>query len=145
MALSRSTLADLFTRSVATDAVLTVLRMCLGALLVFHGSLKLFGGLGGMIMAIEKRGWPLPHLQALLATYIEFAGGVLLIVGLFTRPVALMNVVLFTIITYVWQGNEPFVQQEKPFLFLVLAIVFCFIGPGKWSVDAFVFRKDLQS
>ncbi|MCU0331350.1 MAG: DoxX family protein [Candidatus Kapabacteria bacterium] len=141
MAIQRNTLIDIFTRPIGIDIALTALRVCLGALLVYHGSLKLFGGLGQMIGAIERRGWPLPHLQALMATYIEFAGGVLLIVGLFTRPVALFNVVLFSIITYVWQGNDGFMQQEKPFLFLMLAIFFCFVGPGKWSVDAFVFRK----
>lgn len=132
-----------FTRPVATDTALTALRIIIGALLVYHGQGKMFGGLTGLANGLAENGWPLPHVQAVMAAVIEFGGGILLVVGLFTRPIALMNVVLFTIITFVHHGADPFKAQEKAFLFLVICAVVACAGPGRFSVDQQIFgRKD---
>ncbi|MBK9184371.1 MAG: DoxX family protein [Ignavibacteria bacterium] len=116
----------------------------LGVLLVYHGSSKVFDGMGDMIQGITDRGWPFPMLQAFMAAYIEFAGGVLLIVGLMTRPVALMTIGLFSIIFFVYSAADPFGKKEKALLFLFLAIYVFLSGPGKASVDALLFRKEVK-
>lgn len=134
--------ATLFTQPWATDALPTLIRIMLGVLLVYHGSSKVFDGMGDMIQGITDRGWPFPMLQAFMAAYIEFAGGVLLIVGLMTRPVALMTIGLFSIIFFVFSATDPFAKKEKALLFLFLAIYVFLSGPGKASVDALLFRND---
>ncbi|MEG2499032.1 DoxX family protein [Brevundimonas sp.] len=61
---------------------LAALRIASGLLLVQHGTAKLFGFPGGDRANIDLNtlvGWSGP---------IEFAGGLLIILGLFTRPVA---------------------------------------------------------
>lgn len=137
--------ASLFTRPFGVDVAMALLRIIFGALLIYHGSLKVFESFGKMAEELANRGWPLPYFQAFAATYIEFAGGVLLIVGLFTRPVALAVSVLFTIITFVFQAGDPFMKQEKPLMFLLVAALLFFTGPGRFSIDNILFRKQQTS
>ena len=65
----------------------------------------------------------------------------LLILGLFTRPVAAAMVALFAIITFVYLGQDPFIAKEKAFVFLMMSIYVFWAGPGTWSVDHLLFRK----
>jgi len=118
-----------------------MLRILTGALLVYHGTSKVFGGLGNMASSLAERGWPAPELQAFMASYVEFAGGVLLIVGLFTRPTALMVVGMFAIIVFVFHGADPFAKQEKALIFMALGVFVFLTGPGKFSVDNFLFTQ----
>ncbi len=113
--------------------LLSVLRIVVGLLFTFHGSQKLFG-------------WP-PSDHAgsatglmLVAGILEFGGGLLILIGLFTRPVAfilsgLMAVAYF--MAHAPQHALPIVNQGE------LAVLYCFVflylaaaGPGPWSVDA---------
>lgn len=108
---------------------------------MYHGTSKVFGGLGRMANTLSERGWMAPELQAFIASYVEFAGGVLLIVGLFTRPTAMVVVGLFAVIVFVFHGADPFAKQEKAVLFLALATYIFMVGPGKFSVDNFLFKQ----
>ncbi len=120
----------------------TILRVFVGALIIGHGGQKLFGGIDAFAQGIVDRGWPAPYLQAFMAIFTEFAGGILLVVGLFTRPTAFAMMVLFFIITFVWSYGAPFfAAQEKGLIFLVLsAYIFC-LGPGRLSVDHYLFER----
>ena len=112
--------------------VLSILRIVAAVLFFEHGTQKLLG-------------FPAGHSAQLLslsgaAGVLELAGGALLILGLFTRPVA-----------FLLSGEMAFaywmVHAPKSF-FPVLnggdaAILYCFIflylvfaGPGPWSLDA---------
>ena len=75
-----------------------------------------------------------------IAGIIEFVGGILFILGLFTRPVAFI-LAGFTAVAY-WMVHAP--QGPFPILNMgELAALYCFVflyfvaaGPGSWSVDA---------
>lgn len=69
--------------AVWTPRVLSVLRIISGFLLIAHGAQKLFGFLA-------PPGSPTPPLASVVgvAGLLEFVGGLLLIIGLFTRPTA---------------------------------------------------------
>lgn len=120
----------------------SLIRVVLGALLINHGVGKVFNGTGKLGSHLAELGWPLPHAQAFLAGYTEFLGGVLLIVGLFTRLSAALNVGLFTIIVFVYHYADAFADKEAGLLFLLLSLTVLFMGPGKISVDNFVFTKN---
>lgn len=119
----------------------TIIRIALGVLLIYHGGRKVFGEFDNVVADIAEIGWPLPYLQAFAAVFIEFAGGIMLVVGLFTRPMAFASVVLFSIITFLYLYGSPFPAKEKALLFLILSAYVLFIGPGKFSVDHFLFKK----
>jgi putative oxidoreductase len=104
-----------------TPLALAALRIVAGYLFLMHGTAKLFGF---PHVAMFDR---LPVLSLLgVAGMLEFAGGALLIVGLFTRFVG-----------FVLSGEMAFAY------FLVHAVLYCFIfllftvaGGGAWSIDA---------
>lgn len=134
---------ELLTRPWLAQSWPTILRVFVGALLIGHGGQKLFNGLDPFIQGIAERGWPFPELQGFMAVFTEFAGGVLLIVGLFTRPTALINMGLFIIITFVWGYDAPFFAgKEKSLIYLVLCTYLFCLGPGKLSVDYHLFEKN---
>ncbi len=137
-------LQPLLTMPFVPDVALFLLRVVTGALLVWHGALKVFEGYAGLIDGLTQRGWPMPAFQAFMASYIEFAGGILLIVGLFTRPTALAVMIQFIIVTFIFHAEDPFKVQEKAFLFMLLGTYFFLVGPGKWSVDSRLFGQGAQ-
>jgi putative oxidoreductase len=123
-----------------TNLGLTLLRIFAGIGLMTHGvgkvppSEQFVGGVANM-------GFPLPSVFAWAAGLSEFAGGALLILGLFTRPVSLF--VAFTMLVAVvgvhW--NDPFARKEMALLYLFIALAFLFMGSNYWSVDGILRRK----
>ena len=118
-----------------------LLRIVAGLLFMLHGGQKLFGwfgGPGGDGGTVE-----LASLMG-LAGILELVGGALIILGLFTRPVA-----------FVLSGEMAFayfIGHAPKNLWPVLnggdtAILYCFVwlylsaaGPGPWSLDAVLRR-----
>jgi putative oxidoreductase len=119
---------------------LGVLRIVTGLLFMQHGLQKLFGMLGGE--PVELMG-----LMG-LAGILEFVGGLLILLGLFTRPVAFllageMAVAYFR--SHFPQGFWPIVNRGE------LAALYCFVflyfstaGPGRFSLDGLIRRGRSQ-
>jgi len=111
----------------------TLMRIITGALFACHGAQKLFGVLGG-----QKQEAPL----MLAAGVIEFAGGIMIAVGLLT-----------CIVAFIASGEMAYAyfKQHAPGAFWPivnhgeLAVLYCFVflyiasrGPGIWSIDALI-------
>lgn len=98
-------------------------------------------------------GLPLPKLNALMAGGTECVGGLLLLVGLFSRlSSAALAGVMF--VAYATADREAllalFGDPEKftsasPFLFLFAVLVVLAFGPGKISIDHFRAKKSAGS
>jgi putative oxidoreductase len=72
-----------------TSLGLLILRVVVGGTFAAHGWVKLFGfGIGGVTGFFQSLGIPLPGVAAVLVTALELLGGILLVIGLLTRPVA---------------------------------------------------------
>ncbi len=115
--------------------LLSVLRFVVGLLFLEHGLSKLFGFPPvpemGKIELISLIG---------LSGILEFVGGLLLILGLFTRPTAFilsgeMAVAYFMV--HAPRGFYPILNEGES------AIIYCFVflylaaaGAGPWSIDA---------
>lgn len=119
---------------------LALLRVVLGVILAYHGYLKLFvpGGFKGTVEFFASVGIPLASYSALAASAAEFAGGIFLILGIFTRWTTLvlifeMLVALFTVHIknglLVSKGGYEFVL-----LILASLIVLLSNGPGALSL-----------
>ena len=113
---------------------LSVLRLFGGAQIVQHGSQKLFGLFGAQL--------PLPPTfsQLWVGGVIEFFGGILLILGLFTRPAAFL--LSGTLAVAYFQVHAPksfFPVVNGGDLAVIFAIVYLYLvfaGGGSWSLDA---------
>ncbi|MDT8394758.1 MAG: DoxX family protein [Bacteroidales bacterium] len=103
--------------------------------------LKDVNAIGGWF---ESMGYPLPYLNAYLATITEGLGVVLLFVGLGTRIIAvpLMIVMLVAIFTvhYANGFNAGDNGYEIPLYYLLMLFTLFVLGPGKISVDHFLGR-----
>jgi len=134
------------------DLALLVLRLVVGLLFAGHGAQKLFGSFGGggldgtanMFDAIGLRpGW----LHARAAGTIEFAGGLLLALGLFTpfAAAALIAVMTTAVLTVhapngIWNTNQGY---EFNLVLASVAFALAGIGAGGWSLDS-AFGFDLH-
>ena len=67
-----------------TPQVLSITRIVIGFLVVWHGMMRLFGYPQGPIQQV-----PLMSISG-VAGVVDFAGGLLIMLGLFTRPAALV-------------------------------------------------------
>jgi putative oxidoreductase len=116
----------------------SILRIVVAFLFMQFGTAKLFG----FPAPIMPGGGTAPFMsEPGIAGFLETFGGALLLLGLFTRPVAFllsgeMAVAYFR--GHAPQGFWPVLNQGAP------AILFCFIflylsaaGGGPWSLDAF--------
>jgi putative oxidoreductase len=111
--------------------MLSVLRIMTGLLFLEHGTQKFFAFPG-----------PGPALTTLLVVQglLELVGGILILIGLFTRPVAFIlagDMAVAYFYAHAPRGFFPTLNGGQ------LAILFCFVflylfvaGGGVWSVDA---------
>ncbi|HMD66018.1 MAG TPA: DoxX family protein [Stellaceae bacterium] len=113
--------------------MLSVLRIMTGLLFLEHGTQKLF--------AFPPPPNPGPALFSLLGVQgmIELVGGLLILVGLFTRPVAFILAGDMAVAYFHSHGPRGFFPTLNGGQ---LAILFCFVflylfvaGGGAWSVD----------
>ena len=125
--------------------LLSVLRIIAAFVFIQFGSAKLLA----IPAAIMPGGGtaPLTSLPG-FAGSLELVGGALLLLGLFTRPVAFLlagEMAIAYFMGHAPQGFWPVLNQGTP------AILFCFIwlyissaGPGLWSVDALRLGKTYE-
>jgi putative oxidoreductase len=118
-----------------------MVRFVTGAMLVPHGWGKLFGGgLAGTAASFAtifgpNLAWPLAIYIALL----EFAGGILLALGLFSRLVALLVAGFMFTATFFVHLPNGFLWTSKgfeyPLFWGLMALAIVFKGGGRWSLD----------
>ncbi len=93
----------------------------------------------------ESYGIPFAHLTGILVSGIETAGIVMLTLGLFTRFISiLLACVMLGAIAFVhWQNGFSVANNgfEIPLYYLIFLMIFASFGPGKYSIDHFVFKE----
>jgi len=136
MASLRSLLTGTTTNAASTDAGLLVLRLFTGLALAFAHGLGKFPPSARFIAGVEGMGFPVPALFAWAAAGAELVGGILLAIGLFTRPSALFILATMATAAFIRHAPDPFSGKEKALLFGVVALLFLLAGAGRYSVDA---------
>lgn len=126
-----------------TSYLALLLRLFLGASLIMHGYPKIKGGWrqGGQWM----KSMGIPAFTSVLVTFVEFFGGILLVVGFAVPVVASFVAIQFACIigmkaakmkaSYIsMDANKP--SYEIDVFYLVLGLVLVVLGAGTLSVDA---------
>jgi len=114
--------------------VLSILRIMSALLFLEHGTVKLFNFPAGVMGQ--------PPLMSLMGLQglIEVVGGVLLAIGLFSRPVAFIlsgNMAVAYFMAHAPQSFFPVANNgDAAILYCFVFFYIFFAGPGPWSVDA---------
>ena len=121
---------------------LLVLRLVAGLAFMFHGWGKIQNPLSWMGPEAD-----MPALLQALAALSEFGGGLAWILGALT-PLCSLGIFCTMAVAIHMHAvvlGDPFVGRqgsfESPLVYLCLALLFILIGPGRWSVDAILFKK----
>jgi len=69
----------------------------------------------------------------------ELTGGILLLLGFLTRIGCLIIIGTFAYITFLVGHGKFWMDDQHPFLFVLLALVFFFAGGGRYSLDQVIF------
>ena len=121
----------------------TALRIALGIILMPHGLQKLFGWFGGAGLArvatsFEGIGYKPGLFWAVIVALTEAVGGLLLVLGLLTRPAALAVVIFMLNAIVVTWGKGFFWTNggaEYSILLFFVALFFLIRGGGACSLD----------
>lgn len=125
---------------------LAILRIVVGIVFMMHGYQKLFVyGFAGTIGAFGKMGIPMPGMTGPLVAIVEFFGGLALVIGLLTRLAAFAiacDMLGAILLVHLSSGFFAPKGYEFPLTLLAAAIALMLAGPGAFSADDALFRRD---
>ena len=120
---------------------LLILRLVIGTIMIAHGYSKVFGGFSHVHDMVQHIGFP--GWTAYLLAGTEFFGGILIIVGLLTRFVAVAMLIDMSVA--IWKIHWPKGLKgpggyEFPLAVAAIAFSLIFLGAGPIALDAFLGR-----
>ena len=127
-----------------------VLRVPVGLILAAHGAQKLFGWFGGYGLEgtgqwLASIGLAPGYLMALLAGGAEFFGGLALVLGLLTRPAALVSAFAMLVAIFaVHIGNGLFMSNngyEYALTLFAATLALAIQGAGRLAVDRMLLKR----
>jgi len=124
---------------------LTLIRCILGAFLIYHGwevfseskmneylKWDMFKNGSGKFLAFSGKA-------------SELIAGILFLFGFLTRLASLLTLGVMFYITFILGKGLIWYEDQYPFLFMLLALVFFFTGAGRISVDNLLFKKNITT
>lgn len=129
------------------------LRIPVGIIFIAHGAQKLFGAFGGYGLEgtgqwMASIGLEPGYTLAFLAGSAEFFGGIALLVGLLTRPAAVvLAITMLVAIFSVHISNGFFMANngyEYALALLAASVSLMFSGAGKLSIDSAIAARSEQ-
>ena len=126
-------------------AGLTLIRCTLGTFLIYHGwevfsVTKINGYLEWDIFKNS-----IGKLLVISGKASELIAGILFVLGLLTRLASLLTIGIMFYITFFIGHGKIWYEDQYPFLFILLALVFFFTGAGRVSVDNLLFKNNINS
>jgi len=117
--------------------ILSIFRILAGVMFACHGAQKLFGAFGAMPPGV-------PAYITWGAGTLEFGGGILIALGLFTRSVAFILSGLMAVAYFTGHAPNGFFPKANGG---ELAVLYCWLwlyiaarGPGAWALDRLLFK-----
>lgn len=108
-----------------------LLRLALGAGFVAHGLAKITRGPAGFEKLLRFEGVPFAHINALVAPYVELAGGAALVLGLYVTVTAIPLLATMLVATVFVQGHYGFSSVKT----LGLTPEGPVFGPPGWEIN----------
>ena len=126
---------------------LSIIRIGIGLVFIRFGFEKLMAGpemwhtLGCMAQYVGISFWP--TLWGFLAGCAEFFGGIMLVVGFWTRLASVaIALVMLVATTMHYRVGDPWMKLSLPLSLLFVMIGLLIAGGGSFSVDSYIHRKN---
>ena len=123
---------------------IAIARIIVGCYFILHGH-ELFDSkaMQGFAGYLEKDlGFPYPMLMAYLRTGAELFGGIMLVLGVFTRLGAFLIMFTMLVAAFTAGKGDLLGEGEFTFIYAIFCLVFILIGPGKFSLDYYFSNKE---
>jgi putative oxidoreductase len=132
---------SIFEASPWAPRMLAVFRIVAGLLFMSFGSMKLFGYPPG-----PSEMPPLVILSEMgIGGILEFVGGLMIVLGLFTRPVSFVLAGEMAVAYFQFHQPQAFFPTTNngvpAILYCFLFLYLMFAGAGAWSVDGLIARS----
>ena len=117
-----------------------LIRLIVGLFICYHG-LEVFDRqkIEDYAKWLNDLHFPSPYFMALLGKGTELVAGIMLLTGFLTRVAVIALIITMLIITFFMGKGNIFMDDQHPFLFVLLFLVIFFTGPGKFSMDYVLF------
>ncbi len=122
--------------SSTADLGLLLLRLFVGLSLAFAHGLGKLPPSERFLAGVEEMGFPLPVFFGWAAAVSEFGGGILIALGLLTRPAAFFVAVTMAVAAFIRQAGSPFGERELALLYGAAAVMLLLAGAGRYAIDA---------
>jgi len=128
-----------------TDVVSLIMRVVLGIIFIFHSVDKFQMGLTNVEGWFSSIG--IPGFFAYIVAFLELIGGILLIVGLFTRYISVLFIgmlvgAIFTVkLSIGLLGNGEMAGYELDLTIIIVLLYLAVSDQGRISVDRFIKNK----
>jgi putative oxidoreductase len=124
---------------------LAIIRVIVGLFMIYHGW-EVFdkATMQGYAGWDQFKGMSSPSLMVYLGKGAELAAGLLLTAGCLTRLAALVLIATMLYISFFVGHGKVWYDDQHPFLFVLLGLVFIFTGPGSWSVDGLLHKNKIN-
>lgn len=127
-----------------TPYALAVLRIVAALIFMEHGTQKLIG-----FPAPPEHGLPEAGSFMWVGAWLELVGGILLLLGLFTRPAALVASGEMAVAYWMFHAPANFYPAlnggDAAILYTFVFLLFVFTGPGAWSLDGWLSERKTTS
>ena len=121
---------------------LAIIRIVVGLLMVYHGKEIFEPALMNTYASWDTfKGSAYANTLVYLGKGAEFVAGIMLALGLLTRVGALVLIATMVYITFVLGHGKFWYEDQHPFMFVLMGILFLFMGGGTYSLDYLFFSK----
>jgi|GEM_PF-3469726 len=116
------------------DEALLLLRVVLATVFIMHGYDKLFGNIGvsGFAGFLTQLNVPFPIFLSWVVSSVEFFGGIGVLLGVLTRPLAALIAIDMIFAFYLTKGGLP--KGDVDFALFGIATALALSGSGKYSL-----------
>jgi putative oxidoreductase len=138
------------TREAAASAGLLILRLGMGTLIAIHGLGKVKGW-GEMAKTWKSPdfipvSWMSPPVSLGALVFAELVCGILLVIGLLTRPAAATLAFAMAVAAFYAHATDPWMMgsgaaKEPALLYLIFALALLAAGAGRFSADAAIHKE----
>lgn len=120
---------------------LLLIRVGVAVVFIYHGWGKLTG-IEGVQQFFGNIGIPLTGIMAWVVAVIEFVGGIMVLTGFKIRIPSILLAIVMIVALLTVKISAGFEQARVDILLLMMTIALAFMGPGGYSLDSIMGKKE---